>query len=511
MASRESFDETPRKNSLDDSFFDSLSPQERDGLRDECARLALALTALFDDEANVEESLLARTHLDECAQCDGVWQVWNQQNQMLRHLSAPAVPPGLLLRILTAIRLLSLLPQMRARVEAKISHFEPPCGSVSDARLLPEVIFADGANPFAPRRHAPRLSPKIEAPRELPPLDPMAPLPPANLRDDILRRTIGEKSAEVGIPEKINVPLVACGKSDIDFEPQGRAQDSTQRSIRARRTLRFSSTVVPALAAWLIFLSGPSALWAPLLEPGAPSRSEPKAALRNERRIVPIAPKAAIKSAALVDDNRHSNSVITDGMGDGMSGESKTNSQRAIAPEKQAIIEEPVVLMVRNNKANPALPLAASIAPVSLLQPTRVAPPQTLHPQAMSVTPPSVPSIVMLPKVMPEVRRRPATTTADMELRMRHASWSAPTSDGPVLRSSSVPLPGNYVTAPQPVNVGDNAENDTDTETETETLEHVNRLNDARPEDVRNVLDDFRASLLADSADDDSAVPGTQG
>ncbi len=94
MASREYSDETPRKDNLNEGL-ESLSLHELNGLRDECARTALALTALFDGEANVEEALLARTHRDECAQCDFLWQSWHHQNQSLRYLSAP-VPPALL-------------------------------------------------------------------------------------------------------------------------------------------------------------------------------------------------------------------------------------------------------------------------------------------------------------------------------------------------------------------------------------------------------------------------------
>jgi hypothetical protein len=162
MASWKYFDEMPRKGT-NDGFTDGLSSQERDGLLDECARTALALTALFDGEANIEEALLARTHLAECAQCDVLWQSWNGQKQWMSGFSTP-VPPGLLTRVLTAIRLMSVLPQTGFRREAHTSHFEPRVGAQHDASLLSEIILISGANPFAPRTSTQRRAPIIEAP-----------------------------------------------------------------------------------------------------------------------------------------------------------------------------------------------------------------------------------------------------------------------------------------------------------------------------------------------------------
>ena len=519
MGSRESFDATPRKNNLNfssleasleaspDASNDGLSPQERKGLREECARTAVALTALFDGEANGEEGLLARTHLGECLHCDDLLESWQQQNQMLRSLSAP-VPPGLLTRVLTAIRLLSALPQMRARLEAKTTRFEPQSGPISDARLLPEVVFVSGANPFAPRRTTQGFAPKIEAPRELPPLDPMSPLPPANLRDEILRRTTGVASGQI-------ISATQHLVSATDFE----APITAHSRRRSHRSLRFSVTIVPALAAWLIFLSGPSGLWSPLLESRAP-QSQVATPLKH----VSLAPR---KSPNLVAETAAN------------AGEPIEQAIKRAAPAKQSIaIEKPVVAMPENSEAD----LVENTAPAPLaLAPLASAPQITLSaPQIESQSAPQkLPAlaappvatvtvsttkapavqapaaiIAMLPKSKPSMettaksasiaRYRPATTTAEMELRTRRASWNASSSVLPVARPLSRALGGNHVTAPQPNGIGDNADNDVD----AETLEHVNRLNDARPEDVRNVLDDYRASLLAENADADSlAIP----
>ena len=166
MASREYSDETPRKDKLNQGL-ESLSSQELDSLRDECARTALALTALFDGEANVEEALLARTHRDECAQCDFLWQSWNHQNHSLRHISAP-VPPALLTRILTAIRLLSAMPQMRARLEAQDDSLRASdwhgkrCAPVSECRFCrrrkPVCAAPQCATLYAENRSAARIA-----------------------------------------------------------------------------------------------------------------------------------------------------------------------------------------------------------------------------------------------------------------------------------------------------------------------------------------------------------------
>ena len=86
-------------------------------------------------------------------------------------------------------------------------------------------------------------------------------------------------------------------KSDVSltFEPQ--------HSIRPHRKLRLSATIVPVLAAWLIFLSGPSGLWAPLLESSAPQPEAPPVKRLVAKAQVIQAITKIIKPTAQLDRN----------------------------------------------------------------------------------------------------------------------------------------------------------------------------------------------------------------
>ncbi len=379
---------------------------------------------------------------------------------------------------------------MRARLEAQATRFEPQSGTVSDARLLSEVVFAAGANPFAPRRSAQRFAPKIEAPRELPPLDPMAPLPPVHLRDEILRRTVGVRGDTTPISLRREMDNVT-----LAFEPQ--------RRIRPRRAVRRSATIVPVLAAWLIFLSGPSGLWAPLLDSSAPQPEAPPIKRLVAKAQVIHAITRVIKPTAQPDEPIAA--------AKGADENDRANQERTAQPEKQTIIiEKPILVTAQSEELNSATPVEPTVAPTSTPQPAAqsalAATPKPSLVQQMKTMAikTSASTIALLPKVAPV--RRPATTMADMEIRTRHSSWSAPLpAMPPARRAAWNAAADSRVAAPQPKSADNN-----DTEADAETLEHVNRLNDARPEDVRNILDGYRASLLAENPDD-TLLPSPQG
>jgi hypothetical protein len=109
---------------------------------------------------------------------------------------------------------------------------------------------------------------------------------------------------------------------------------------------------------------------------------------------------------------------------------------------------------------------------------------------------------VSLPKVT-TLAHRADVTEAEFETHTRRASWNKPVSLVPAARRVNWAVANTPVAAPQ--TDGDNIEAD------TVTLEHINRLNDERPDDVRSVLDEYRASLLASNGEDDAPLSEPQG
>jgi hypothetical protein len=430
-------------------FFEEGAAREMSealGQRDECVRAALALTALFDGEANAADAKLAREHLEACARCATLWQSWSRYRFLLRRLPVPAAPPALLTRILLAVRLMGVA---RPGVVAPLSlpHEAEPRGvEAHDARLLSEVVWLSGANPFAPRRGTRKSAARIESPRELPPLDPLAPQPPAGLRDEILRRTIGAQAVEI-----------------VETPPVG--------ALKARRAWNFSTVLMPALAAWLIFLSNGWQVFAPVPRAAQSESRTPRVSQSPTKRPAKIA--APRLARALTP--RVMPSVV----------EAEAMPRESAAPDEAVLQILPVVEAESEGAPRPTAtaPAAAPapVAPVSVAPAPQPAPKPTV-PVALSV-----------------VRHRPAITAASVELRPRRAEWNAPQPAMPDTRGVAwAKIADDRVAAPPAPEVA--AENANDGAA-AEALEHVTRLSDDRPDDVRNVVDEFRTSLLAANAE----------
>lgn len=557
MASRESFEETPQNNTPpnaadaeheasgkelyiklgEETTQNSLSPTQLQGIREECMRTALALTAFFDDEASEVEALLARTHLEECAHCVVLQNSWAGQSQMLRGLTAP-LPPGLLTRLLTAIRLLSAFPQLGARLEMQASRFEPKSGARRDMHLLSESLLVSSANPFAPRRQSGRRAPKIEAPRELPPLDPLSPLPPANLRDEILRRTVGLDMIKAGSSSMLLDSANLGEKSELDSEqaeqtlacePQSKVREVTGRKTRFAK---YPTTLVPALAACMMLLSGQNSLWwpggesiqAPREEASSLSITSSEASKASKPASKPIAAKLNAVSSRKADHLADRDAIPREMVSD--SPPVIETVLNEIETVNTAVLEPQVGItqMPPSEKQNtPALNAFQSSTGLAFTQKamslgaTPEGKSQTGKSQATK--PQTMPHVVLKPVTAALPKEQPATSsslpkvtavahradvTADeLETRTRRASWSAPVSSMPSARRVNWAVANTPLTAPQ--TDGDNIE------TDAETLEHINRLNDDRPEGVRSVLDEYRASLLAATGEDESAPADPQG
>ncbi len=72
---------------------------------DDCHALAPFVMALFDGEADEIEARRARAHLLICQTCANRWLDWNRSRDLLRAVPVPAPPPLLLWRVLMACRL----------------------------------------------------------------------------------------------------------------------------------------------------------------------------------------------------------------------------------------------------------------------------------------------------------------------------------------------------------------------------------------------------------------------
>ena len=82
---------------------------------DDCKALAPVVMALFDGEANQAEARRARAHLLVCQTCANRWLDWNRSRDLLR--GAPvSTPPLLLWRVLAACRLAESSRPVQARI-----------------------------------------------------------------------------------------------------------------------------------------------------------------------------------------------------------------------------------------------------------------------------------------------------------------------------------------------------------------------------------------------------------
>ena len=377
----------------------------QDAQRDECARAASALTALFDDEASAVEFVDAHTHLADCQACAGIFQTWKRNRFLLRSVPMPLVPAVLFTRVLLAVRLLHFTKSAAGTslpsrsLAGTLFHAE-----ARDSSLLAQTVMLSGANPFAARRRSDQTS---RLP-EMAPLDSSVPLPPAEMQSAILSRTVFAPETFAIQPES--------GRHGWNLRP----------------------ALVPALAAFLMFFTGQ------VRQPEV-IESSPAAAVAVERETPSkfVAPLRARRAAAATS--------VVEGGQDATPNVSVLPALAVVPSEPLPGAATPAVALPTEAFLNATLPFVASHIPAAS------------QPAAFLA-----PSISSLSEPLHTRGALPGTLVT------RHAT-SAPAS------------------AVQPTEVGgdDNA-GDPD-----EVISHVARLSDERPDDVRDVVDEFRAALLA--------------
>lgn len=375
--------------------------------RDECARAASALTALFDGQASAVEFVEAQHHLAECQACATLFQTWKRNRFLLRALPIPAVPAVLLTRVLMAVRLLPFsrggasLPALPKGILAQ--------AEARDAALLAHTVMVSGANPFAARRRSDQTS-KLP---EIAPLDANVPLPPNEMQFEILSRTV--------------------------FAPEAAALQPEAR----RHSWNLRPALVPALAAFLMLFTGQ------VRQPEL-SKTAPLATVTTQR-------EAPQKSAAPIPARREAAAVPV------VFDEEAPQPQAAVLPAVAGVVAEPAVA-----------PIAPAVAPMEAF---------------VAATLPFVTDHKPVIR-QPESRPAPAISSVSEPLHTRGA------------------LPGTPVTrhsAPAPASPAQphEAASDDHADDADEVISHVARLNDERPDDVRDVVDEFRAALLAANPEDE--------
>ncbi len=434
-----------------------------DDAQRECARAALALTALFDSEANPDDSRLAQSHLEGCAQCAWLWQSWTGSRYLLRRLPVPEVPPALLMRVLLAVRLMSFSKRGVGASALPTMNFEPQAIEARDARLLAETLLFSGANPFAPRRLRKRRPP-AEHLFDLPPLDASLPQPPADLHALILNRTVG--SAPL-----VETPVAVTPVEQ--FEIAAKSAHGPKWAV----SKSLNAILLPVAAAWLFALA-----WSPQLaetvNPTSPLAETPVLTSpdRSETRLArqPVSPRVARKI------NREPAFVISEVMATGP--RSASDGPDFVSPSLR-----------REN----APVMETSTSEAALIQPDGV------QNAEFTPVPAASPIVKPLPKIAKAAHFVPAISVAPVAWRERRATWSAP--DVPTLDKRATKWQAVPRNAMPPAALAEERDEDDAAPDAAEIFDHAARLTDSRPDDVRDVMDDFHSSLLA-STDEATAT-----
>jgi hypothetical protein len=108
-------------------------------------------------------------------------------------------------------------------------------------------------------------------------------------------------------------------------------------------------------------------------------------------------------------------------------------------------------------------------------------------------------------KAAPKVTQRaPAISMVSTLSRTRRPEWNAPASSVSDERAAEWKGAARHAMTPA---TGAEAREEDVAPDAAEILDHVAQLSDSRPDDVRNVLDDFRASLLVSSGEETTTPP----
>ena len=132
----------------------------------DCSDVALQLTALFDGEADAEQTSQARAHLLSCPACSRQWLDWTRYRDTLQSEPKPAVPPTLLWRVLIAYRVTAFVRPARRRSRLPLVSAAPLRGIEAPLppRLSQHILARTTRKPNAhvmltPLQSAPTVAP----------------------------------------------------------------------------------------------------------------------------------------------------------------------------------------------------------------------------------------------------------------------------------------------------------------------------------------------------------------
>jgi anti-sigma factor RsiW len=207
------------------SQHDNQTGNARAGQSRDCTALESLLTAFFDGECSVSESAYVRAHLDGCAHCSRAFEQWQSTRALFQIQPVPVPPTSLLARVRLAYQRAPEISE--TQIEAEIR----------DQLLLEETLL-EAARGLEPEPFTPALRAYFAEAE-----------PPATLKADILKNTVG---APVIVHEPV-VAKTAFGSSLIS--ERASIIESLQRLLNPASLRWAGALAVPTMAAWLILAS----------------------------------------------------------------------------------------------------------------------------------------------------------------------------------------------------------------------------------------------------------------
>jgi hypothetical protein len=434
------------------------------GPKDGCESLAPFVMALFDGEASEEQAKRARAHLLMCQTCANRWLDWNRSRDLLRSVTVPAPPTTLMWRVLMACRLASHSGQSTSKTAAYTDR----------SQVLRPTFDADSGAPDA-------------------------------LKAQILARTTQAARGQAAKPQTASSSTISSSWGS----------SSVQKSRRARPVFFTPSFAVPALALWLMVLQRDAFVvtQAPETAPAESSLESPERApvarprLRNVsthaasgiKKSVPHhvihrpemadeaeAPQESVFHPAMTADEHFVRAAHVTRQHeeephrvDARNEYSRNEDSRNEEPREET--RDDSRTEQRRGEERPAgirlASMTASLETRPVVKPT------------LEISAPALRSRAV------KMLSRPATLSGNKRAPgLRPARWELATPRTPNLvqvssgadQAMRVSLPSTLASSPAPTRLlADNFDSD-----------------DERVEEVRSVVDDFRASLASDSGSD---------
>lgn len=452
----------------------------------DCIHYAPLLTAFFDGEATAEEVRRARRHLAACDGCTELWQGWTQTRFLMQQAPVPAVPPGLLARILFVCRL-SALPVRKKPVQAA-RDFDPlwleTAPSPDSFAASRRFSALDALAAWAAQDDVEDVASTV-----VPPL-------PAHLKDDILRLTVGQVPVpgaslhtSQGHTSQESLRMAEAAPSHGPAFLTSNLTSKPSRTWPLTPFIRCTAALsVPALAIWLMVL-------APLQAPD----TNPAISVQSGRLMT---------AARVVGEQKLASSVAASG---NRPAAGMARAMQTFAAKNLAIAKAPIQIAANPPAEAPLSQVAApqAVAPLEAVAGAA----QKLAPAAPTVDSSSVvmasytPSMPVSPKAAPlrdkDVKPRARSLVSLVKPRLA-ALVSIVVPRIATVSSSASPMSSPAVSIPevrltQPTIAASLGQADVD-----EMLDEVRSLGDNRPEDVRGVIDDYRAALIDDGSDDEA-------